>query len=83
MSFYTKYILMSFKGHTYHIYDYDCPLEELKAEVKNMVVRTTGLTLFIIVPVAPTQGVNVFLDNNGDEVTEEDFAVLKLLLPYP
>ena len=80
MSYYTKYILMSFKGHTYHTYDYDCSLEELKAKVKKLFVDTTSLTIFVIVPVAPTQGVNVFLDSNGDEVTEEDFAVLKLLL---
>ena len=83
MSQYAQYILIVFKGHTHYAGNYNCSLEELKAKVKNMVVRTTGLTLFIIVPVAPTQGVNVFLDNNGDEVTEEDFAVLKLLLPWP
>ena len=80
MSYYTKYVLMSFKGHTYHTYDYDCSLEELKAKVKKLFVDTTSLTIFIIVPVAPTQGVNVFLDSNGDEISEEDFAVLKLLL---
>ena len=77
MSQYAQYILISFKGHTHHIYDYSCSLEELKAKVKNLIVGTTRFTLFIIVP---TQGVNVFLDSNGDEVTEEDFAVLKLLL---
>ena len=81
MSQYAQYILISFKGHTHYTDNYNCSLEELKAKVKNLIVSTTSLTLFIIVPVAPTQGVNVFLDSNGDEVSEEDFAVLKLLLP--
>lgn len=80
MSQYAQYILISFKGHTHHTYDYSCSLEELKAKVKRLFVDTVSLTIFVIVPVAPTQGVNVFLDSNGDEVSEEDFAVLKLLL---
>lgn len=77
---YTQYILIPFNGETHYTYDYDCSLEEIKAIVKRLFVDTVSLTLFIIVPVAPTQGVNVFLDSNGDEVTEEEFAVLRLLL---
>ena len=81
MSHYTRYILIPFNGETYFTYDYDCSLEEIKATVKKLFVDSISSTLFIIVPVAPTQGVNVFLDGNGDEVTEEEFVVLNLLLP--